>query len=79
MKFKVQMKDPDGVQDSLDDAAKEYANAISGLTDDEREAVQEKRREHIGSIAAQWFEWGEYLTVEIDTDAKTIRVCDATE
>lgn len=74
MKFKVTMKDPDGVQDSLDDAAKVYANSIEGLTEDEREAVREKRRELIGSIADKWFEYGEYLTVEIDTDTKTITV-----
>lgn len=77
MKFKIAMKDPDGVQDCLDDAANEYANSIEGLSPDEREAVREKRRELIGGIASTWFKYGEYLTVEIDTDSKTITVCDA--
>lgn len=76
MKFKVTMKDPDGVQDCLDEAAKEYAMSIPDLTEDEREAVQEKRRDFIGAVVGKWFEYGEYLTVEIDTDAKTCTVCE---
>ncbi len=76
MKFKITLKDPDGVQDCMDDAAKEYAKNVPDLSDEEREAVREKRRELIGAVCSKWFEYGEYLRVEIDTDAKTITVCD---
>ena len=69
MKFKVTMKDPDTLHDAIADAVKELS--ITELSDDEMEAVRETRKESIGNICAEWFSYGEYLTVEIDTDAKT--------
>jgi hypothetical protein len=69
MKFQVQMKDPDTLHDAIDDAIRELK--IPELSEDEMEAVREKRKEAVGSLCATWFEFGEYLTVEIDTEAKT--------
>ena len=77
MKFKVTMKDPDGVQDSIQDAVEESVKGIAGLSDDEREAVAEKRQEELSELIGKWFEYSEYLTVEIDTDAQSITVCAA--
>ncbi len=76
MKFKIQMKDPDGVYDSVTDAAVASAAAVNGITDDEREALEETRREEIDEAIGKWFEYSEYLTVEIDTDAMTATVCE---
>jgi hypothetical protein len=79
MKFKVQMKDPDTLCDAIRDAVKAQIQEI-GITDsDEIEALSEKRAEKIDAICSEWFEYGEYLTVEIDTEAKTATVCKARE
>ena len=75
MKFKVQMKDPDTLQDAIADAIK--ACEFPGLTGEEAEAVREIRREDIGNLCAKWFGYGEYLTVEIDTEAGTCIVVES--
>ena len=74
MKFQITMKDPDGVYDCLSEAAEEAVNKIEGIDDDERETLKESKREKFKEICNTWFEYSEYLTVEIDTDEKSIRV-----
>lgn len=73
MKFRVTMKDPDGVQDSLDDAALTRATELASpeMDADERKSLVESSRTKVGEAISKWFEYGEYLTVEIDTEAKT--------
>lgn len=71
MKFRVQMKDPDTLHDAIDDAVQKELLAIDELTADDREALIETRRETVSEICNKWFEYDEYLTVEIDTDAGT--------
>ncbi len=70
MKFTVTMKDPDTLHDAIADAVSEAVSPLSNDAD-EREAIAEVRREKINELCSQWFEYGEYLTVEIDTDAGT--------
>jgi hypothetical protein len=77
MKFKITMKDPDGVYDSVTEAAKQSAAEAKGIDETEREELQESRRETIDQDIRQWFKYGEYLTVEIDTEAKTATVLNA--
>ena len=74
MKFRVTMKDPDGPYDCIKDAAAESLKAIGGLSDDEREALIEKRRETLSVFADRFMEYGEYITVEFDTEAGTATV-----
>jgi len=69
MKFQVMMKDPDTLYEAIEDAIKELH--IEGLDADELEAVKERRKKSVGEMCRQWFKFGEYLTVEIDTDAET--------
>lgn len=73
MIFKVYMKDPDVLHDGIEEAV-DAALRGSGLPDDEQEALREIRVEKAGDVAANWFKYGEYLTVEIDTEKETIRV-----
>jgi hypothetical protein len=74
MKIRMQLKDPDGVSDSIQEAV-EKSVAASGITDeDEREALFEARTEKAGKAIGKWVEYGEYLTVEFDTDAGTATV-----
>lgn len=73
MKFKVYMKDPDVLHDGIEEAIDEDLKS-SGLPDDEQEALREIRFEKASDVASKWFQYGEYLTVEIDTEKETIRV-----
>lgn len=70
MKFKVTMKDPDTLLDSISRAVSEEIAALK-LPPDEAEQVGEIRAEKASDACRKWFEYGEYLTVEIDTDAGT--------
>lgn len=72
MKFTVQMKDPDVLQDAIADAVGELT--VPGLDKEELARVREMRRDTVANICAQWFEYGEYLRVEIDTEAQTCTV-----
>ena len=73
MKFKVYIKDTDVLQDAVEEAVNEDLKN-SGLADDEQEAVRDIRVEKALDVAGIWWEYGEYITVEVDTDEKTIRV-----
>lgn len=73
MKFRITMKDPDGVGDAVVKAAQ---SSIAGmkLEEDERDQLEESRREKIEEQLRKWFEYGEYLEVEIDLEAGTATV-----
>lgn len=69
MKFVVTMKDPDTLHDAIQTAV---ADAMeTGLDKDEHAAVLGLRVEKAEKVCARWFEHGEYLTVEIDTETGT--------
>ncbi len=77
MKIRLNLKDPDGVYNSVDEATKESVAEVQGVSDDEREELQKSRREEIEESIRKWVRYSEYLSVEIDTDAQTARVLDA--
>ncbi len=62
MKIRITMKDPDGVYDGVYEACHDGA----GISEDGREEIKTTLR--------TWFEYEEYLTVEVDTETNTIRV-----
>lgn len=64
MKFRITLKDPDGVTHSMATALEFYEECDKDVAFDELNTAVEK-----------WFEYGEYLTVEIDTILGTIHVC----
>lgn len=72
MKFRITMKDPDCVYDAVQDAMKDLK--IDGVSEDEMVELREKREEQTRDLCDKWFEYGEYLTVEVDTEAKTCTV-----
>ena len=47
---------------------------LPGLREKEAEAVREVRDDEIKAICRKWFEYMEYLTGEVDTDAMTCTV-----
>lgn len=74
MKIKITLKDPDGFCDAIRDAARESVNAISGISEDEAEELEDSRHEEISASLAKWVEYGEYVRIEFDTEAKTATV-----
>lgn len=75
MKFKLTLKDPDGVGDSLDDAVERSLRDVKGqLVPQELEALKEKRRETFRQAMRPFVEFSEYVTIEIDTNEMTARV-----
>lgn len=71
MKFRVQFKDPDALGDQIDEAARNDTESLLLLDADERDEVRKMRAFKFSKLCTQWFEHGEYLTVEIDTEAQT--------
>ena len=79
MKFQVTMKDPDVLNDVIEEALVNEVDEIFGLDTNERQALVEERSEKIRDICKKWFRYGELLTVEVDTDAATCTVLPARE
>lgn len=73
MKIKITMKDPDGVFDSVKEAVQREVEKLQ-LPEDEAESLIELRTEKTNKLLRKWFESGEYLTVEVDTEAETCTV-----
>ena len=71
MKFRVRMKDPDTLGDACTEAAQAALKSVQGIDNDERESLVEGRAASLSEFAAKWFKYGEYVTVELDTEAGT--------
>jgi hypothetical protein len=69
MKFQVTMKTPDALGDAIHEASQ--ALTIEGLDDEELEIERDEQAIKARDLCDRWFRSGEYLTVEIDTDAET--------
>lgn len=74
MKFTITMKDPDGFYDAIGEAVKQSIDEIEGVDEEEADLLRESREEDLKRICKAWFKYDEYLTVEIDTVAKTCTV-----
>lgn len=73
MKIRVTMKDPDSLYDAVRDAVQEEVEKMN-LDSEETEALVEIRADKVNNMTGRWFNYGEYLTVEIDTEANTCTV-----
>lgn len=71
MKHRITFKDPDAPYKAIRDAARDELKKITGLSDDERESLEENRHGKLSELCSEWIEYGEYVTIEIDTEAKT--------
>lgn len=76
MKFKITMKDPDTMHDAICDAVAKDVSAMDGLSNEEKAEIATIRREKVSELCSKWFEYSEYLTIEIDTELKTATVCE---
>ena len=71
MKFTISMKDPDGVHEGIRDAVEQELAALKGLDADERKMLVKERTRATREKCGHWFEYAEYLVVEVDTEAMT--------
>ena len=74
MKVRVTLKDPDTMHDAVEAEMKRQPKP-DGISDAEWFSIRENRAEDVRAcISRTWMEYGEYLTVEFDTDAGTATV-----
>ena len=78
MKIEITFKDPDALIDCVADGVRENFT-LGDLSEEEAEKVLEVREETVRDICHKWFEHGEYLTVEVDTEKKTCTVLEVEE
>ena len=76
MKIKVTMKDPDTMYFAVQNAVTAEVKAM-GLPDGEAKILIELRTEKERAKMDKWFEFGEYLAVEFDTEIMTATVLNA--
>ena len=74
MKFMVTMKDPDAPYEAIRDAVSaelETLKATGSISSDEMDELLESRHQKVSGSISKWLKYGEYLTVEFDTEAGT--------
>lgn len=73
MKFRVTMKDPDGVYESIrEQAMKSLEHTVVPLpTGRTKAALCEVLAGEMKEFISRWVEYGEYVSIEFDTDAGT--------
>lgn len=74
MKLKITLKDPDGIGNAIIDFAATQVAAIDGISEEEKEMLEETRKEQVSKALRPWIDCDEYLTVEFDTEANTATV-----
>ena len=75
MKIKITLKSPDAIHDAVQAAViSEMPDGLEGA--DFRHEVTTRMNELFYGPLHKWIVHKEYLTVEIDTDAGTARVCE---
>lgn len=76
MIVRINLKDPDGVADSINDAA---AVEDRGHDDEAKAILVRLRRETLREALSRWIEFRQYLRIEFDTDLMTARVLEVRE
>ena len=74
MKIQVALKDPDGFYDCIRIAVEREIKDIPGLTESEKESMEESRIESTFEAISTWVEYQEGITIEFDTESKTATV-----
>lgn len=83
MKFQVTFKSPDGVSDSIDQAAldailegkdEDFEIAFGNLSREQRRDAIADVKEEMQEFISRWVGGGEYVTIEFNSDTKTAMV-----
>lgn len=67
-------KDPDVIFEAISEAVNERIKAIKELDDEERDVLIEKKNRAVSDQLSKWIEYGDFITVEFDTDLNTARI-----
>jgi lipocalin len=70
MKFRISFKDPDAIYDAVVDAVGTELDTLN-LPEDEAYEVEDIRVKKALEVCSDFFEYGEYCVIEVDTEAKT--------
>lgn len=73
-KITIALKDPDGVHESIKQAAEDSVRGMGGLDASEASDLESTRQESYARKLGKWIEYGEYVRIEFDTDAGTATV-----
>jgi hypothetical protein len=78
MKFNISFKTPDASERAASENAYNLADLtvddFDGMSDEETEQVLEQKEKEIEEFLEAWISYGEYITIEFDTEAKTATV-----
>ena len=74
MKFKITIKAPDCFYDGIGEAIEESFKGTTFFNKEEAESAWDARRKSLNDAIKPWVEYGEYVTIEFDTVAKTATV-----
>jgi len=79
MKFKITLKDPDALYDAIRESVDEDINSDEifggGMVPPAAiEIIKDEKIKEAEKACQEWFKWGEYITVEVDTEKKTCTV-----
>jgi len=67
----IMMNNPDCVSEAVDDFVRD---SLPDVDEEEREALEEIRKQRVGKAMSKFVEWGEYIKVRIDLDKGTAEV-----
>jgi hypothetical protein len=73
----VTFKDPDQLGEAISETKDNLQSKLQkelGLSKAGAEAEAEHRMKAFDNLISTFFEWGEYLTVELDSETQSIRV-----
>ena len=63
MKIEILLKDPDAIDNSVDEF-------VEGMGEEEAEVIRRK----VKKVCDKWFEYGEYATIIVDIEKETAEV-----
>lgn len=82
MKLYVTFKDPDQLGEALEDKRRAIAAKLQKELDLSEAGAQTEAEERVkvfDKLVSKYFDWGEYITVELDSETQTIRVVPTNE
>lgn len=75
MKITLRLKDPDGISESLGQCVENSFSDLDGkISQEEKDALLELRFDRVAEAIRGWVQYGEYVTIEIDTEENTAKV-----
>ena len=74
MKFVISFKTPDAVDYAIKDALTYNQEDEEGLDQDEIDELRDKRESEFRKVADKFVSYGEYISVEFDTETQTATV-----